>query len=137
MTDQSLKPDQEYLQHLQKTDQQEICSLVQHKGWNVFIRIMEEKLVGLLSAEESGNSPDDAFAKVKIREGFGQALDLVYRISSREELENGMAIHEGKGERAYVRGRRDRNEGRRGRTEEETGIQLRSAPYGYGGAESV
>ena len=100
---------------------------------------MEDKLVGLLSAEESASDPNDAFAKVKIREGFGQALDLVFRISSREEVENedAMEQEQGRGEQAYVRGRRDRNEARHGRGPEDDGIQLADAPNGYGGSVTV
>ena len=98
---------------------------------------MEDKHVGLLS--RTASTPDEAFAKVKTEEGFGLALDLVYRISSREELENGTVATEGegKGERAYVRGRRDRHEGRRSEGAEETGIQLGSAPNGYRSTISV
>jgi hypothetical protein len=93
---------------------------------------MEDKLVGLLS--KGASTPDEAFAKVKIEEGFGQALDLIYRISSREESENGMAIQEqGNGERTFVRSRRERNRDRHGRGEEEYGIVFKRAPNSYGG----
>jgi hypothetical protein len=96
---------------------------------------MEDKFSGLLS--KGASTPDEAFAKVKIEEGFGQALDLIYRISSREELENENAVAEGRGRRDYIRGRRDRNEGRRSRGAEEDGIVLRSAPNGYRGPGSL
>ena len=73
-------------------DQQEVNKVFSSKGWDIILQSLEDHHIGLLSAQESVKDPNDALAKVKIIEGFGQALSLLFRLSSRGEKENGAAL---------------------------------------------
>ena len=66
----------------------ELVLLAQHKGWELLRRIFQDHYADLLSAQELADTPVKAFERVKITAGFGQALDIISRISSREGAGN-------------------------------------------------
>jgi len=96
---------------------------------------MDDFHVGLLS--QNASTPDEALAKVKTEEGFGLALYLISRVSSRKEINYGEdAVGQGKerGQRKYVENisRGLGFGGRQERPTEEGGDDYRSAPNSYG-----
>ena len=111
-------------------DQQEISKVFSSKGWDIILQALEDHHIGLLSAQESVKDPNDALAKVKITEGFGQALSLLFRLSSRGEkkmalpwtLRDKGTSKEGEGEKEEEKGKEQ------GEEEKEKQSQSKSTP---------
>jgi len=71
---------------LEEADLQELNKTIKSEGFKILILLLEEQYSSLLADQENSSTGEEALARVKIGVGFRQALDVIYQISSREEV---------------------------------------------------
>jgi hypothetical protein len=129
----------ELLKDLSEEEKRALFDIVGTRGWDVLIKILEEKQVRLISLMHTSSSGEEALSRIKLSEGFRQVFEILVLISSREEYDE--ELHERMAEvgqgggRKYVRsigsgGRTDPNSIVAG-NDGNAGSGLRSFPYGY------
>jgi hypothetical protein len=124
------KPGEDLLTNLSEQELNQLTDLLLKPGWEILRRIFEEHQVSLLS--KNASDPNEAFAKVKIEEGFGQALDLISRISSRKGTNHEDALGQERGRKEFVHSRaRHPGRGKEAGGDESYRSDLARSPNGY------